>query len=83
MLDIKKHTKKHMEFAKKASKGCYPNKEVARIGSSFGIGVGSILIGTGIYGVIKGSGFSIGCLVAGTVTCVSNYVNIKRINKKG
>ncbi|MGO5064076.1 hypothetical protein [Clostridium sp. LCP25S3_F8] len=39
-LDVKQHTKKYMDFAKKAGDGSFPNKEVAKVGSIVGLALG-------------------------------------------
>ncbi|MCS4526587.1 hypothetical protein JTS98_11750 [Clostridium botulinum] len=39
-LDVKQHTKKCMDFAKKAGDGSFPSKEAAKVGSIVGIGIG-------------------------------------------
>ncbi|WP_312371343.1 hypothetical protein, partial [Lachnoclostridium sp.] len=56
-LDVRKHTKKYMDLAKRASSGLYPNKKVAKIGSTIGMGLGGILICIGIYGIIQSTVF--------------------------
>ncbi|ABX43029.1 hypothetical protein [Lachnoclostridium phytofermentans] len=81
-LDVRNHTKKHMEIAKKAASGLYPNKRVARIGSIIGMGLGVILIIVGILGIIQSAVFGLGSLIAGAATCISNGFNLKRIKGK-
>lgn len=82
-LDVRKHTKKHMELAKKAASGLYPNKRVARIGSTIGMGLGGILIIVGILGIIIQNAYlGMSCLIAGGATCLSNGFNLKRIKDK-
>lgn len=81
-LDVRKHTKKHMDIAKKAASGLYPNKKVAKIGSTIGMGLGGILICIGIFGIIQSAVFGMSCLIAGGATCLSNGFNLKRIKGK-
>ncbi len=81
-LDIKQHTKKYMNLAKKASNGSYPNQKIAKIGSTVGLGIGCILLVIGIFGITQNTVFSVGILIAGAVTCVSNCINFKRIKRK-
>lgn len=81
ILDVKEHTNKHLEFAKRARSGCFPNKEVAKIGSLIGTGVGSILVCVGFYGIVQGSFWGMGSFISGLVTIISNIINLKRIGK--
>ncbi|MCR1975349.1 hypothetical protein NSA52_14565 [Clostridium sporogenes] len=81
-LDVKQHTKKCMYFPKKAGDGYFPSKEVARVGSIVGIGIGGVLLGIGIYGISQSDVYGKGSLIAGFVAGISNCVNLKRIKRK-
>lgn len=81
-FDVKEHTNKHMQFAKAAGKGSYPNKKVAEIGSKIGLGVGCALVCTGIYGLSQSTVVGIGSLIAGVLAIISNTINLKRVKSK-
>lgn len=81
-LDVKQHTKKCMDFAKKAGVGSFPNKEVAKVASMVGLGIGGILLGIGIYGISQSAVYSTGSLIVGAVAGISNGANLKRIKRK-
>ncbi|APH19905.1 hypothetical protein [Clostridium botulinum] len=81
-LDVKQHTKKCMDFAKKAGVGSFPNKEVAKVGSMVGVGIGAVLLGIGIYGISQSSVYGTGSLAVGAVAGISNCANLKRIKRK-
>lgn len=79
--EVKQHTRKYGELAKRAAGGAFPNKKAAQIGSLVGMGIGGALLGAGSYGMAKGAAFGIGCLIAGLITVGSNGINLKRIEK--
>ncbi|MCS4456031.1 hypothetical protein JTT00_18585 [Clostridium botulinum] len=81
-LDVKQHTKKCMDFAKKAGDGSFPSKEAAKVGSIVGIGIGGVLLGIGIYGISQSAVYGTGSLVVGAVAGISNCANLKRIKRK-
>ncbi|HDK7160287.1 TPA: hypothetical protein PTW06_002123 [Clostridium botulinum] len=81
-LDVKQHTKKCMDFAKKAGDGSFPNKEVAKVGSMVGLGIGGVLLGIGIYGISQSAVYGKGSLAVGVIAGISNCVNLKRIKRK-
>lgn len=78
-FNVKEHTNKHMEFAKVAGKGIYPNKKAAKIGSIIGLGVGTALFCAGIYGLLQNAVFGTGSMTAGVLAIISNAVNLNRI----
>ncbi|WP_243249718.1 hypothetical protein [Clostridium botulinum] len=81
-LDVKQHTKKCMDFAKKTGDGSFPNKEVVKVDSMVGLGIGEVLLGVGIYGISQSAVYGTGSLVVGAVAGISNGVNLKRIKRK-
>lgn len=81
-VDIREHTKKYNDLAKKAASGTYPNKDIAKVGSMIGLGIGGILLGVGVIGIIQGSVYGIGSLIAGAATGLSNCYNLKRLKRK-
>ncbi|RUT54048.1 hypothetical protein NPD9_2609 [Clostridium botulinum] len=81
-LDVKQHTKKYMDFVKKAGNGSFPNKEVAKVGSMVGLGIGGVLLGIGIYGISQSAVYGTGSLIVGAVAGISNCANLKRIKRK-
>ncbi|APQ98650.1 hypothetical protein [Clostridium botulinum] len=81
-LDVKQHTKKCMDFAKKAGDGSSPSKEAAKVGSIVGLGIGGVLLGIGIYGISQSAVYGTGSLVVGAVAGISNCANLKRIKRK-
>ncbi|KEI80171.1 hypothetical protein EXM30_13515 [Clostridium botulinum] len=81
-LDVKQHTKKYMDFAKKAGDGSFPNKKAAKVGSMVGLGIGGVLLGIGIYGISQSAVYGTGSLIVGAVAGISNCVNLKRIKRK-
>lgn len=44
--------------------------------------IGGALVGSGTYRLVKDTIFGMGFFMAGTIICILNYVNIKRINKR-
>lgn len=81
-FDVKEHTSKYMAFAKEAGKGTYPNKKTAQTGSAIGLGLGSIFLCVGIYGVSQSAVFGTGSLIAGVLAITSNAINLKRLKSK-
>ena len=81
-VDIREHTKKYNELAKKAGSGTYPNKDIAKVGSMVGLGIGGRLLGVGVVGITQGAVYGIGSLIAGAATGLSNCYNLKRLKKK-
>lgn len=79
-IDIRTHTKKYIEFAKKAKSGEYPSKKVARVGSIVGLGVGVALLDVGLWGITQSAALGISSLVLGGTTGISNIINLKRIS---
>ncbi|APF27635.1 hypothetical protein NPD7_2324 [Clostridium sporogenes] len=81
-LDVKQHTKKCIDFAKKAGDGSFSNKEVAKVGSIVGLGIGAVLLGVGIYGISQSTVYGTGSLAVGAVAGISNCATLKRIKRK-
>lgn len=79
-LDV--HNKKYMDLAKQAAIGTYPSKKVAQVGSIIGGILGVILILVGIVSNLGGHTWGLGCLIAGVVTCMSNFFNLKRLRSR-
>lgn len=79
LLDVKEHNKKYIEFSKKVAKGDFPSRRVAKIGSITGGIIGIILMLIGIIGSFTGLFWAIGSLIAGFITIISNYLNLKRL----
>lgn len=82
IINVKDHTNKYMEISRKAAKGVYPSKRIAKIGSIAGLGIGGALSLFGIYGIMNDASFGTGSLIAGAATGISNVVNLKRIKSK-
>lgn len=82
IINVKDHTNKYMEISRKAARGVYPSKRIAKIGSIAGLGIGGALTLLGVYGIINGEYFGTGSLIAGAVTSISNVFNLKRIKSK-
>lgn len=80
-FDLKKHHEKMRAFTKKAASGMYPSPKVAKIGSFLGTGIGAVLTVAGGVGLLHGSVWGTGSLLAGLLTVVSNVVNLTRIHQ--
>lgn len=78
-FSLNEHNKKYMGLANQAAKGAYPSKKVAQVGSILGGILGVILILVGIVSSIGGYTWGIGSLIAGATTCISNFLNLKRL----
>lgn len=78
-VNLKEHTEKYVQFSKKAAKGEYPSKRVAKAGSKAGGVIGGVIVLIGLIGSIKGVFWGIGILIAGLVTIASNIINLNKL----
>lgn len=81
-FNLYEHNKKYMNIAKQASKGIYPSKRVARVGSICGGILGGVLLLIGVFGIFGGHTWGMSCLIAGGVTVASNIFNLKRLQSR-
>ena len=82
IIDVREHTRKHMDLARRAAAGTYPSKKVAKAGSIAGLGIGAALLGVGVCGVLGNTAYGVGSIRAGAATVVSNCVNLRRIKNR-
>lgn len=78
-FNLQEHHAKAMEISRQAAKGTYPNAKIAKNGSRIGMVVGGILCLIGIIHAFGGGLLWLGSFLTGTVTILSNALNLKRI----
>lgn len=82
-IDVKEHTRKHMEYGKKLATKRYPRTEVTVVGTTISFMIGFLTILLGIFSFLFYNHiFGISLFVIGLITEISNYVMYQNLKKK-